>query len=194
MKPVGDQVLLLCGVQPETWMHGYEVVGTWLEKGADPFLDIFPTVTRLLQTKTDFEPPRSAGGLKYFTKAIAKAYAQRLANGADASMDEVRGVFGTGDWPGFWAQSEDQRKWGNRLKGLVERDVWLTHYGPRPGEELCQAPKDLIEEFLAIISAGQEADAVTMADDTNPESPRFLEPDDKGGDIDARLEPIPSDP
>ncbi len=85
VKLVGDNVLLLCGVEPETWQHGYQVVGTWLNKGADPVLDIYPTVKTLVTDDPEFEPPRNAGGLKYFTAAIARAMAERVSkdNGSE---------------------------------------------------------------------------------------------------------------
>jgi uncharacterized protein YdaU (DUF1376 family) len=85
VKLVGDNVLLLCGVEPESWQHDYEVVGTWLNKGADPVLDIYPTVLSLVKGNPEFEPPRSAGGLRYFTAAIARAMAERVSkdNGSE---------------------------------------------------------------------------------------------------------------
>ncbi len=87
VKLVGDNVLLLCGVEPESWQHGYQVVGTWLNKGADPVLDIYPTVKTLVTDDPEFEPPRNAGGLKYFTAAIARAMAERVSkdNGSELS-------------------------------------------------------------------------------------------------------------
>ena len=57
---VGNQVLVLCGVQPETWLHSYTVVASWLKSGADPEVDIYPTVKRLVEGNPNFTPPSSA--------------------------------------------------------------------------------------------------------------------------------------
>lgn len=157
VQAVGDQVLLLCGVEPKSWGHGYDVVKTWLDKGCDPFEDIFPTVSTILRTNPDFEPPRNPGGLKYFTAPIARHYAQRLANGEDASIeDEPRGMFGTGDWKGHWALSDSNRQWGIRLQALLEDNFWLQSYGGKPGEDYCQVPKDLQEEFIKLKGEADE--------------------------------------
>ncbi len=89
VKQVGDNVLLICGVEPESWQHDYEVVGTWLNKGADPVLDIYPTVLSLMKENPEFEPLRNAGGLRYFTAAIARAMAERVSKGNDSELSKA---------------------------------------------------------------------------------------------------------
>ncbi len=132
LAEVGDQVLALCGVQPETWLHSYSVVDAWLRSGADPDLDIYPTVLRLAQGNPNYTPPRTGLGLKYFTAAIAEARSKRLAgpNGSDPDFDPERS------------------RWEGRCSGWFKRAFWLVNdWGPKPGEPGCRVPPELVEKY-----------------------------------------------
>ena len=55
--------------------------------------------------------------------------------------------------PGIEVPEEKQKElrlrniWEPRLKTLHEDNVWEDSYGPRPGEEGCEVPKFLVEEY-----------------------------------------------
>ena len=130
LTEVGDHVLVLCGIQPETWIHDYHVVAAWLRAGLDPELDIYPTITRLVAHNPSFSPPRSSRGLSYFTEAILEASAKR-ANGADPDFDPQRS------------------KWEGRVSGFAKRGFWIPEWGPMPGSPGCQAPPEVVIKYQA---------------------------------------------
>ena len=128
---VGNQVLVLCGVRPETWLHSYTVVASWLRSGADPEVDIYPTVLRLAQGNPNYTPPRTGLGLKYFTAAIAEARSKRLAgpNGSDPDFDPERS------------------RWEGRCSGWHKRGFWIPNWGSKPGEPGCRAPSEIVGKY-----------------------------------------------
>lgn len=72
---VGMQVLRLIGVADDPrWFGNYGRVQQWLASGADPELDIYPTVQRLMAKRAGRGPPSS---IDYFDGAIADAIATR---------------------------------------------------------------------------------------------------------------------
>ncbi len=109
LTEVGDQVLSLCDIQPETWLRDFHVIASWLRSGADPEQDIYPTVKRLVEANPNFTPPRSARGLAYFTEAIAEARSKRLEgpNGSDPNFDPERS------------------RWEGRCSGWYKRAFWI---------------------------------------------------------------------
>ncbi len=128
---IGNQVLILAGVQPETWQHDFSVVASWLQAGADPEQDIYPTVKRLVADNPNFTPPRSAGALRYFSRAIEEARSNRLAGGNGPLPSED---------PDWW-------RWDARCSGWFKRAFWIVEWGPKPGEPRCQAPPELVEKY-----------------------------------------------
>lgn len=74
-RVVGLEVMTLIGIRHDdpTWFGSWGRVSQWLADGADPELDIYPTVRRLMTRKRD-GPPSS---LNYFDRAIAQAVAER---------------------------------------------------------------------------------------------------------------------
>ena len=131
LTDVGNHVLVLCGVQPEAWLHDFHVIASWLQAGADPKQDIYPTVKRLVDDNPNFTPPRSARGLSYFTEAVVEARSKRLErpNGSDPDFDPERS------------------RWEGRVSGYVKRSFWIPEWGPKPGYPGCQAPHDILEEY-----------------------------------------------
>ena len=103
----------------------------WLKSGADPEVDIYPTVKRLVEGNPNFTPPRSARGLSYFTEAIVEATNKRLAgpNGSDPDFDPERS------------------RWEGRVSGFFKRQFWIITWGPAPGEPGCQAPAEIVEKY-----------------------------------------------
>ncbi len=72
---VGLQVLRLIGVADDPrWFGDYGRVAQWLADGADPDLDIFPTIQRVMARRGSRGPP---GNLSYFDGPIADAIASR---------------------------------------------------------------------------------------------------------------------
>jgi hypothetical protein len=70
LKAVGERVLALCGDSPNL-LH-YARVETWLGSGADPELDIFPTITAVVA-----KLGKAPSSLNYFDGPIADAVARR---------------------------------------------------------------------------------------------------------------------
>ncbi|WP_209881469.1 hypothetical protein [Azospirillum soli] len=69
------QVLRLVGVHDDPrWLGSYGRVQQWLADGADPELDIYPTVQRVMARRGAQGPP---GSLDYFDLPIADAIASR---------------------------------------------------------------------------------------------------------------------
>lgn len=72
---VGMEVLRLIGVADDPrWLGNYGRVGQWLADGADPELDIYPTIRRVMARRGAQGPPAS---LNFFDRAIADAIASR---------------------------------------------------------------------------------------------------------------------
>ena len=67
-------MLALMGFDPGKEFHDYGRVAQWLADGADPDLDIYPVVKRLMGKRMGRGPPRT---LNYFDSAIADAMAAR---------------------------------------------------------------------------------------------------------------------
>lgn len=72
---VGREVLRLIGVADDPrWLGDWGRVAQWLADGADPDLDIYPTVRRVMERRKSQGPPSS---LSYFDKPVADAIATR---------------------------------------------------------------------------------------------------------------------
>lgn len=50
--------------------------------------------------------------------------------------------------------TDDAAQWRNRLIGFRDRGLWLTGWGPKPGENGCEAPRDLVAEILPHLVPG----------------------------------------
>lgn len=75
LAEVGMRVLSLIGVADDPrWFGSYGRVQQWLADGANPDLDIYPTVQRVMIRRGAQGPP---GGLEYFDRPIADAIATR---------------------------------------------------------------------------------------------------------------------
>ncbi|MGD9884598.1 MAG: hypothetical protein AB7U95_31300 [Reyranella sp.] len=71
---LGAAVLAALGVADDPrWLGNYGRVESWLAQGADPELDILPTIRRLMARRPN-DPPRS---LRYFDQAISDAVEAR---------------------------------------------------------------------------------------------------------------------
>lgn len=44
-----------------------------------------------------------------------------------------------------WAPSEEP--WHMRVRVLVEKETWLNEWGPRPGQDGCRVPADVLRRF-----------------------------------------------
>lgn len=73
MMEVGNRALVAAGHDPAKWVGNFACVGQWLNSGADPELDIIPTIEAIAK-RDGYVPPRS---LDYFTRPIAEARATR---------------------------------------------------------------------------------------------------------------------
>lgn len=76
VKVVGERVLEAAGIDPARWLGHFAPISGWLRAGADPEFDIYPTIKQLTK-RTGYTPPRS---LNYFTDAILRAHAERMAD------------------------------------------------------------------------------------------------------------------
>ena len=73
---LGEQIAEIVGWDKDPrWFGNYSRLGVWLANGWDFNLDIFPTVKKLVKNKNGAAPST----LNYFEKAIADAYATRMA-------------------------------------------------------------------------------------------------------------------
>ena len=73
---IGKQISKFTGWEDDpNWFGDYSRIEAWLAAGWDPYLDILPTVKRLMERKQG-PPPKT---LKYFEQAIADAHATRLS-------------------------------------------------------------------------------------------------------------------
>jgi len=88
---VGREVLRLIGVADDPrWLGDWGRVAQWLADGADPDLDIYPTVRRVIERRKSQGPPSS---LSYFDKPIADAVATRNRPMPEGTPhDQRRGV------------------------------------------------------------------------------------------------------
>ena len=85
---VGMEVLRLLGVANDPrWLGNYGRVGQWLADGADPDLDIYPTIRRVMVRRGAQGPPAS---LNFFDRAIADALATRLRPMPEGTPNDQR--------------------------------------------------------------------------------------------------------
>ncbi|MEC4591628.1 hypothetical protein VPG91_11570 [Nitrospirillum amazonense] len=75
LSEVGDRVMAAMGLEPDDpkWLGDYGPIQGWLNAGANPELDILPTIRRRMANRTG-PPPRT---LAYFTPAVMEAVAAR---------------------------------------------------------------------------------------------------------------------
>lgn len=72
---VGNEISKITGwADDPRWFGDYSRIAVWIEGGIDPELDIYPTVRRIMASRS--EPPKT---LKFFEGAIADAYAYRTS-------------------------------------------------------------------------------------------------------------------
>lgn len=99
----------------------------WVEAGADPELDVWPTIIKLAKRSGNITSPA------FFDSAIREAIALRQATQPIVTAD----------------------RWRQRLTHYVRRGVWdVAEWGPKPNEPGCKAPAELVAE---IVNGAQEA-------------------------------------
>lgn len=108
---VGREVLRLLGVADDPrWLGDWGRVAQWLADGADPDLDIYPTVRRVMERRKSQGPPSS---LSYFDKPVADAIARRNRPMPEGKPnDQRRGV-----------QSVRPQAPASRFQRILDRDL-----------------------------------------------------------------------
>lgn len=154
-----------------------ECYGKWIAAGADPELDIWPTIERLL------EPGTEVHSAKYFDSAVLEAKTNRLnpkPQEVDMWKSRLRKHFeGHTPWQKEWGPKPDETgcrapadllqpymlaKWRRRLEGYEKRGTWDTaEWGPKPGEVGCRAPADLVAKVRDEISSGLRAAPISYS-------------------------------
>lgn len=115
---VGMEVLRLIGVADDPrWFGSYGRVQQWLASGADPDLDIYPTIQRVMTNRGTDGPPRS---LAYFDRPIADAIASRTRPLPMGAFHPSKSHQRRGEKP------------ANRFEAIVERDLRGEWNGDEP--------------------------------------------------------------
>ncbi len=113
---VGRRALEASGLDNSASTANYGPVWGWLKDGADPDLDILPTIREVVARKQG-DPPRS---LTYFSRAIADAKKRREAG--------LPATNGAGNGPKLTLEE-------GRLKLFREDGTWLPGWGDPPPPE-----------------------------------------------------------
>lgn len=101
----------------------------WVEAGADPELDVWPTIIKLAKRSGNITSPA------FFDSAIREAIALRQATQPIVTPE----------------------RWRQRLTHYVRRGVWdVAEWGPKPNEPGCKAPAELVAE---IVNGAQKQEA-----------------------------------
>ena len=120
----------------------HNTIRMWLAEGCEPEIDIIGTVRDVMAKRIargDTEPP---GSFAYFTKAVFRTKAERLAakSGNQVGKDDPRAP------AGGWSEAHKQRNIRIvELKFLLKTGKWLPELGPRPTPELAQKELEKLE-------------------------------------------------
>lgn len=129
---VGLRLLRIMGVQDNpNFMGNFGVIDQWLRDGADPEKDIFPTVESIMERRLG-DPPNS---LSYFTKAVMEEKNNRTRNVSHETPQ---------------ANERDPKIWVGRLNVWSGDGRWPDHWGPKPGEEGCRCPDEILNKVVSI--------------------------------------------
>lgn len=84
---LGQRITDLMGVTNDPkWLGNWSSVSVWIAQGYDPDLDIWPTVSAMVE-RMKRANRKMPGSLKYFESAIAENYKNRTANGAAPAIN-----------------------------------------------------------------------------------------------------------
>lgn len=109
-------------------------IDAWLKSGADPDVDIYPTLDRL-------KPKWKSSSLEFFSKAVGESLASRATRLLDGSV-EIATV------DPYTDLDPNERRWLSRLDGFWRRQFWLEdQWGPKPGEAGHRCPQHLTERY-----------------------------------------------
>lgn len=104
----------------------------WLEAGAD--LDMLRAlfVAKFMKRKTDgLDAPRS---LSFLKDAVLELIVKSKQSAAAPSMD------------GSAPSASTPEPWEQRLRAWGRSKIWMTDWGPKPGEQGCRVPAELLEK------------------------------------------------
>ena len=122
-----------------------ETAKRWIGKGVDG--ETVRSVALAVNGRFKSEGGEPTDSLKAIERWIAGALRERETPMAEPLQAKPQGQRhgqqqGSGLHPGWQAD-----QWRGRLKGFVERGLWLANWGPKPGEERCEAPAEILAEF-----------------------------------------------
>lgn len=100
----------------------------WTAAGCDPEKDIWPTIEKLAKRSKDIGSPR------FFEKAILEARDNRQA-----------------------LEPSETERWWKRVEGYYRDRFWSDQWGPKPGENGCMVPAEIIAELTPGTKSQPEA-------------------------------------